>query len=67
MPRRNKPQKHRPFTFYTSCQVKNRYKNENEALKAAEFQMLQDMRLELSVYKCDVCRFWHLTRQKSEE
>ena len=63
MPRHNNTEKHQLFTFHFSCQNKRRYKTENEALKAAEFQMLQDMNLELSVYKCNDCSFWHLTRQ----
>lgn len=42
--------------------TKRRYRNEKDAGDAAEFQMLQDMSLELSVYKCDLCKYWHLTR-----
>lgn len=62
MPRKNKTTKHQPYTFNNLFCVKRKYKNEKEALSAAEFQMLQDMNLELSVYKCDLCKFWHLTR-----
>jgi rubrerythrin len=46
-----------------SCQAKRRYKSEKEALKIADLQMLQNMSLELAVYKCDICGFWHLTRK----
>lgn len=64
MPKKNKSQKHKPFIFHMSCLSKNRYKTENEALKTAEIQMLQNTGLELSAYKCDTCKFWHLTRCK---
>jgi hypothetical protein len=63
MPRRTNVEVHKPFIFYQSCQDKHKYKNEKEALAAAEMQMLRNMSLELSVYKCNDCRYWHLTRQ----
>jgi len=62
MPRKNKSIKHQPFSFSNLFCTKKKYRNEKEALDAAEFQMLQYMNLELSVYKCDMCRYWHLTR-----
>ena len=65
MPRRNKTQSNKPFSFYISCLSKKRYKSEKEALNVAEIQMLQNIGLELSVYKCDTCKYWHLTRQKN--
>ena len=64
MPRHNKSLAHKPFSFYISCLNKQQYRNENEAQKAAEFHMLEHMGLELSVYKCDSCKYWHLTRQQ---
>jgi len=64
MPRRNKSQKNNPFISYESCHNKRRYINEKDAQKIAELQMLENMSLELSVYKCDACKFWHLTRTK---
>ena len=64
MPRKNKIQRHKPLTFYMSCLSKKRYKSEKEALDTAEIQMLQNIGLELSVYKCDTCKYWHLTRRR---
>jgi hypothetical protein len=63
MPRRNNIEKHRRFVISMPCQDKRRYKNEKEALKIADLQMLENMSLELSIYKCDTCDFWHLTRK----
>lgn len=63
MPRRNKIEKHEPFRLdISNCQKKRHFKSEKEAIFAADFQMLQDMNLELSVYKCSDCNLWHLTR-----
>lgn len=64
MPRQNKTPKYQKATFYISCTSKKRYKSENETIKTAEIQMLQNAGLELSTYKCDICGFWHLTRSK---
>jgi hypothetical protein len=65
MPRRNRTPKHEPFHFVSGCQTKRRFLNEKLALAAAEIQELSDMSLELSVYKCDRCDGWHLTRQNA--
>lgn len=62
MARKNKTTKHQSFTINNLFCNKRRFRNEKEAQDAAEIQMLQDMNLELSVYKCDLCRYWHLTR-----
>jgi hypothetical protein len=62
MPRRTSLQKHTPFQAPKTCSDKRRFKNEAEAIKAAEFQMLTNMQLELRIYKCHQCQFWHLTR-----
>lgn len=67
MPRRNKPIQHKPYIHTMSCQEKRRYRSEDEAKKVAEIQMLRDMNLELSVYKCPECLGWHLTRRKDQE
>lgn len=66
MPRKNPKTtpRHIPFTHYINCKAKKAYPNETEAKKAAEIQMLLDMNLELSVYKCGLCNKWHLTRKK---
>ena len=65
MPRRNQTNKHQPFVLHKSCNTKRCYPNRIEAQKIAELQMLENISLELSVYKCDECRFWHLTRNSS--
>lgn len=62
MPRKNKTIKHQPYPIDRLFCVKRRYRNEKEAQQAAEFQMLKDMNLELSVYQCNLCKYWHLTR-----
>lgn len=67
MPRRHVNQKHTPLTrgAVSSCDQKNRYRNENDAKKAAELSELRDTSLELAVYQCPYCRFWHLTRRQT--
>jgi len=67
MPRNNKSIRHQPFSINGLFCTKRKYRNEKEAQEAAEFQMLHDMNLELSVYKCDLCRYWHLTRNTSDK
>lgn len=64
MPRRNNTQSHQPFRFISSCDTKRRFRTEREAIAAAEYQMLIKPTLELSVYKCEQCGGWHLTRQQ---
>jgi hypothetical protein len=63
MPRKNNTPPHQLFHFASNCQQKRRYVNEKMAEAAAEHQMLLQYDLELSVYKCDVCGGWHLTRR----
>jgi len=62
MPRKNNNSIHRPYSTSGLFCVKKRFKTEKEAQDAAEFQMLEHMSLELSVYKCESCKYWHLTR-----
>ncbi|MDB5178035.1 MAG: iviTM7 [Candidatus Saccharibacteria bacterium] len=64
MPRRSKPASHQPFRFGSSCQTKRRFGTERQAKEAADYQMLVKSDLELSVYKCELCGGWHLTRTK---
>ena len=66
MPSKNKSISHQTYAAEGIFCTKRKYRNEKEALKAAEFQMLQDMSLELSVYKCDLCKYWHLTRRTDD-
>jgi len=63
MPRHNKQKVHIPYRRSISCDHKKRYQNEIDANDMAELQMLQNPALELSTYKCDLCRYWHLTKQ----
>ncbi len=65
MPRRNKPIHHTPFRLNERGHLKRAFHSEKEALHAAELQMLAQPRLELAVYKCDICGKWHLTSQQS--
>jgi len=67
MPRRNQQNLHKKITFINNCQPKRKFNNEKEAIKAAEYQMLIDINLDLSVYKCDICNKWHLTRSKANK
>ena len=62
MPRRNNTHRHALIEPLKSCQEKRKFSTEKEAQKAADFQMLTDMHLELRVYQCPECRKWHLTR-----
>ncbi len=62
MPRKNRSIKHQPYSANLPSCGKRRFNNANDAQAAAEFQMLQDMNLELAIYQCDSCRHWHLTR-----
>jgi hypothetical protein len=61
MPRKNKAVPHAQFNFIQDCQQKRRFKNEVDATKAAELQMLMQPGLELSTYLCNTCGGWHLT------
>jgi len=54
---------HTPFRFTSGCDQKRRFKAEKEAREAAEYQMLITPTLELSVYMCQMCGGWHLTRR----
>lgn len=65
MPRKNRPatQPLRPLP-QRNCRDKRVYRNEHEAQKAAENQMLLQPQLELTWYRCDMCLYWHLTRKK---
>jgi len=64
MPRRNKQIKHTKTTDNNSCDSKRQYLTERQANQTAEYQMLINSDLELSVYQCDICHKWHLTRRK---
>jgi hypothetical protein len=63
MPRRNHTIKHQHFIDKNTCALKRRFANEKAALQAAEFHELQNNQ-RFSIYKCERCGNWHLTRQK---
>jgi hypothetical protein len=63
MPRHNRQIKHIKAVFVNNCQSKRQYSNERQAREVAEYQMLINTGLELSIYLCDDCHKWHLTRQ----
>ena len=49
-----------------TCQGKNCYNSEHEALLVAEEQELRDLQCELKikVYRCPICGSWHLSSVK---
>lgn len=48
-----------------NCQSKIKFFSEKEAIKASEMQNLSNLSLNITVYKCDICSKWHLTKQQS--
>lgn len=62
MPRRNRTQKHVTYNDKNTCQSKRRFTTELLAAKAASLQELQNQGV-FSVYKCERCGGWHLTRK----
>jgi hypothetical protein len=66
MPRRNQTPRHQPFRFVSNCLSKRRYATERQAEETAEHQMLVNQNIQLSVYKCDICGGWHLTRRTTK-
>jgi hypothetical protein len=66
MPRKNKIIKYQKISIEKLSCNKRRFRNEREAINAAEIQMLENPRLGLSVYKCDLCAYWHLTRSAKD-
>ena len=63
MPRRNKRVKQIKPLQISNCDPKRRYPTERQAREVAEYQMLINCNLSLSVYQCDLCHKWHLTRE----
>lgn len=66
MPRRNNSPQHQPFQFASNCQQKRRFGTEKQARDAADHQMLVRDDIVLSVYRCELCGGWHLTRQSGK-
>ena len=63
MPRRNIPQPHKPFHFASHCAQKRRFATEKAAEQVVDDQIFIDSKVKLSVYKCEHCSGWHLTRR----
>ncbi len=54
---------HKEYHYALPCEGKNQYTSQDEAQRAADFHMLENMNIELTVYECPVCRFWHMTTE----
>ena len=63
MPKSRRPRGHKEYSPILPCEGKNRYKTEAEARDAADFHMLENMNVELAVYQCSICGYWHMTSQ----
>lgn len=55
---------HKEFLYYLPCEGKNQYQTHEAAQVAADFHMLENMNIELEVYECTTCGYWHMTRVK---
>lgn len=67
MPRSRRPNSHKEYTYFLPCEGKNQYETEIAARDAADFHMLENMNIDLDVYHCHVCRFWHMTNTKKTD
>jgi hypothetical protein len=67
MPRPRRRKDRAIFTPDLNCLNKRRFKTELEAIDAADHRMLENMTVELDVYICPNCRYWHLTRRIKEK
>lgn len=52
---------YRAYRFELPCESKQVFVSEEEAIKASEDRMAENLGLELAVYQCHVCQSWHLT------
>ena len=64
MPRRHTPAKHTPYVHPQNEKGKVRYATKQAAEKAAELRMLENMNLELSVYR-GADGGWYMTSKSS--
>lgn len=69
MPRRTHKIHHTPLKFTSGvavCGAKRRFANKLEAERAAELKNFEDVTLDITVYQCDYCKKWHLTRRQTD-
>lgn len=59
--------KTRLHSFALPCKGKKQFETKQEASEAADFHMLENMNIDLSVYQCDRCHYWHMTRRNNDE
>lgn len=50
----------------TNCTTKRRYEKEVDALKT-QMYLWQEKGIDMSIYHCNICEGWHLTRGDSDE
>jgi len=62
MPKKRRKAEINTYKYRSGCETKTRYDSEAKALEAADFRMLENISVTLTVYQCDVCQGWHLTR-----
>lgn len=65
MPRKHTQTTHTPFSWQNGvviCKAKRRFPSKLAAERAAELKNLEDTSLALTIYHCDQCKKWHLTR-----
>ena len=59
--------KDRLHSFIVPCEGKKRFETEADAIDGADFHMLENMNIDLSVYQCHICHYWHMTRAKKDD
>ena len=67
MAKSRRPRSHKEYTPLLPCETKNQYKTEADACDAAEFHMLENMNIDLTVYQCTVCSYWHMTSRTASD
>lgn len=67
MTKRRKTIKHSLMGPPSVCATKRKFATEEAALEGAELRMLDNMTLDITIYRCDECRQWHLKRRTPAE
>lgn len=67
MTKSRRPTSHKEYFYSLPCEGKNQYSSEKEAQGAADYHMLENMNVELEVYQCNVCSYWHMTRKDTSQ